>query len=258
VAVGGRRIALLDNFTWGNPEKPERLGSLVRACEACYDFATAFRTPFISGKDSLYNESPLGPVTPTLLITALGIVPDIRAAVSMDVKAPGNLLYVVGKTFKELGGSEYYKLKGYMGKTVPTVRAAEAKRNFRAVTKAIDLGLVKACHDLSEGGLAVTAAEMALAGGYGVELDLRKVPNKALSRNDFVLFSESNSRFLVEVPEKTRGDFEAVMKGKICAEIGKVTKNPRLIVYGLEGAVALDASLTDLRRSWKKTLSREA
>jgi phosphoribosylformylglycinamidine synthase II len=258
IAVGGRRIALLDNFTWGNPEKPERLGSLVRACEACYDFATAFKTPFISGKDSLYNESPLGPVTPTLLITALGIVPDIRTAVSMDLKAPGNPLYIVGETFKELGGSEYYKLRGYMGKTVPKVRAAQANKTFKAVTKAIDLGLVKACHDLSEGGLAVTAAEMALAGGYGVELDLRKVPNKTLNCNDFILFSESNSRFLLEVPEKTRGDFETVMKGKVFAEIGKVAKNSRLIVYGLNGAVAADASLKDLRGSWKETLSREA
>jgi phosphoribosylformylglycinamidine synthase II len=255
IAVGGRRIALLDNFTWGNPEKPERLGSLVRACEACYDFATAFEVPFISGKDSLYNESPLGPVTPTLLITALGIIPDIRLTVSMDVKAPSNLLYIVGETFKELGGSEYYKLKGYMGKTVPKVRAVQAKKTFKAVTKAIDLGLIKACHDLSEGGLAVTAAEMALAGGYGVELDLRKVPNKAFNRNDFVLFSESNSRFLLEVPEKTKGDFEAVMNGKVCAEIGRINKNSRLIVYGINGAVVVNASLTDLRRSWKEPLS---
>jgi phosphoribosylformylglycinamidine synthase II len=258
VAVGGRRIALLDNFTWGNPEKPERLGSLVRACEACYDFATAFKTPFISGKDSLYNESPLGPITATLLITALGIVPDIRAAVSMDVKAPGNPLYIVGETFKELGGSEYYKLKGPAGKTVPKVRAAQARKVFKAVTKAIDLGLVEACHDLSEGGLAVTAAEMALAGGYGIEVDLRKVPSKALNRSDFVLFSESNSRFLVEVPEKAEKDFEAVMKGKVYAQIGKVAKNSRLIVHGLDGAVVADAALTDLRRSWKETLSREA
>jgi phosphoribosylformylglycinamidine synthase II len=258
VAVGGRRIALLDNFTWGNPEKPERLGSLIRACEACYDFATTFKAPFISGKDSLYNESPLGPVTPTLLITALGIVPDIRAAVSMDIKAPGNLLYVVGETFRELGGSEYYKLKGHMGKTVPKVRAAKAKKTFKAVTEAIDLGFVKACHDLSEGGLAVSAAEMALAGGYGVEVDLRKVPCKAVNRNDFVLFSESNSRFLLEVPEKTKADFEAAMKGAVCAEIGKVAKNPQLIIHGLDGAVAVDASLKDLRGSWKETLSREA
>ncbi|MEM2749814.1 MAG: phosphoribosylformylglycinamidine synthase subunit PurL, partial [Candidatus Bathyarchaeia archaeon] len=101
VAVGGRRIALLDNFVWGNPEKPDRMGSLVRACMACYRFAKGFRTPFISGKDSLYNESPLGPVTPTLLITAIGIIPDIRGVVSMDLKEPGNLLYVVGRTYAE-------------------------------------------------------------------------------------------------------------------------------------------------------------
>jgi phosphoribosylformylglycinamidine synthase len=258
VAVGGRRIALLDNFTWGNPEKPERLGSLLRACEACYDFATAFKAPFISGKDSLYNESPLGPVTPTLLITALGIVPDIRATVSMDMKAPGNMLYIVGQTFKELGGSEYYKLKRHIGKTVPQVNAAKAKKTFKAITEAIDLGLVKACHDLSEGGLAVSAAEMALAGGYGVEFDLKKVPSKAMNRNDSVLFSESNSRFLMEVPEKTRGDFEAAMKDVVCAEIGRVTKNSRLIVNGLDGAISVDASLKDLRGSWKETLSKEA
>jgi phosphoribosylformylglycinamidine synthase II len=255
VAVGGRRIALLDNFTWGNPEKPERLGSLVSACEACYDFATAFKAPFISGKDSLYNESPLGPVTSTLLITAVGIIPDIRLAVSMDTKMPDNTLYIVGQTFKELGGSEYYRLYGHIGKSVPKVRAAQARKTFRAVTKAIDLGFAKACHDLSEGGLAVAAAEMGLAGGNGVELDLRKVPSEAVNRSDFVLCSESNSRFLMEVSEKSKEEFETLMKGKICAEIGRVTKNPKLIAYGLDGAVVVDASLTDLRRSWKETLS---
>ncbi|UCF44720.1 MAG: phosphoribosylformylglycinamidine synthase subunit PurL, partial [Candidatus Bathyarchaeota archaeon] len=255
IAVGGRRIALLDNFTWGNPEKPERLGSLVRACEACYDFATAFKTPFISGKDSLFNESPLGPVTPTLLITALGVIPDIRLTTSMDIKTPDNSLYIVGQTFKELGGSEYYKLKRDIGKTVPKVRVAQAKNNFRTVTEAIDLGFVRACHDLSEGGLAVTAAEMALAGGYGMKLNLKKMPSKAINRNDFLLFSESNSRFLMEVPEKTKKDFEALMKGKVYAEIGRVTKNPKLTVNGLDGTVVVNASLTDLRRSWKETLS---
>jgi len=258
VAVGGRRIALLDNFVWGNPEKPERLGSLVQACEACYDIATAFKTPFISGKDSLYNESPLGPVTPTLLITAVGVVPDIRSAVSMDVKAPGDLLYIVGKTYLELGGSEYYKLKGFLGKTVPKVRAAQARKTYYAFTKAIGAGTVRACHDLSEGGLAVAAAEMTLAGGYGAELDLRKVPAEALKRDDFALFSESNSRFLVEVAEKDRDAFETLMKGKACAEIGKVTKNQRLAISGLGRSVVVDASITDLRASWKRTLSSEA
>jgi phosphoribosylformylglycinamidine synthase II len=255
VAVGGRRIALLDNFTWGNPEKPERLGSLVKACEACYDFAKAFRTPFISGKDSLYNESPLGPVTPTLLITALGLVPDIRSAISMDVKASNDLIYIVGGTFHELGGSEYYKLKGFLGRTVPKVRPNQVRNTYETIAKAIDLGLVKACHDLSEGGLAVAVAEMAFAGGYGIELNLRKVPRKAVNRNDFVLFAESNSRFLVEVSEKAKEDFEALMKGKAYAEMGRVTKTPRVRIYGLKGKVVVDASLRDLLASWKRTLN---
>ena len=258
VAVGGRRIALLDNFTWGNPEKPERLGSLVRACEACYDFAVTFKTPFISGKDSLYNESPLGPVTPTLLITALGIVPDVRLAVSMDVKTPDDFIYVVGQTFKELGGSEYYKLKGCIGKSVPKVRPKYARKTFRAITRAIDLGLVKACHDLSEGGLAVAAAEMAFAGGYGMELRLQKVPIMNVNCNGFVLFSESNSRFLVEVSQEAKDEFEALMKGKVYAEIGRVTKTPRLCIYGLKGEVAVDAAISDLLASWKQTFSSGA
>jgi len=258
VAVGGRRIALLDNFVWGNPEKTERLGSLVQACEACYDVATAFKTPFISGKDSLYNESPLGPVTPTLLITAVGIVPDVRSAISMDAKAPGDLLYLVGKTYMELGGSEYYKLKGFLGKTVPKLRAVQARKTYYALTRAIGAGTVKACHDLSEGGLAVAAAEMALASSYGAELDLRKLPAEALKQDDFALFSESNSRFLVEVAKQDREAFEKLMKGKAYAAIGKVTKTPRLTIRGLKGAVAVDAQVADLRASWKRTLSSEA
>jgi phosphoribosylformylglycinamidine synthase II len=255
VAVSGRRIALLDNFTWGNPEKPERLGSLVRACEACYDFAKAFEAPFISGKDSLYNESPIGPVTPTLLITAIGIVPDIRGIVSMETKKPGDAVYVVGETFNELGGSEYYKLNGYLGKNVPRVNGGKARKTFKKVTKAIDAGLVKACHDLSEGGLGVAVAEMALAGGFGMELELRKVPRSSIDRDDFVLFSESNSRFLVEVPEKAQDEFEALTKGIVCAEIGRVTRNPKLTINGLKGGVKVEAQLADLRRSWKATLS---
>jgi phosphoribosylformylglycinamidine synthase II len=258
LAVGGRRIALLDNFTWGNPEKPERLGSLVRACEACYDVATAFRTPFISGKDSLYNESPLGPVTPTLLITAVGIVPDIRSTVSMDLKTPGNVLYLLGETYPELGGSEYYRLKGFLGSSEPKLHATKARRTYYNLTKAMGEGVIKSCHDLSEGGLGVAAAEMAFAGGYGLNLNLSAVPTKLVVRNDFLLFSESNSRFLIEVAEQDCTDFEDLMKSKACAPIGKVTKDQKLLVHGLDGKVVVDAGLAELRRSWKKTLGMEA
>ncbi|MCL5877008.1 MAG: phosphoribosylformylglycinamidine synthase subunit PurL [Candidatus Bathyarchaeota archaeon] len=254
IAVGGRRIALLDNFTWGNPEKTERLGSLVRACEACYDVATNFRTPFISGKDSLYNESPMGPVTPTLLITAVGVVPDINKTVSVDLKSAGNLLYIVGDTYPELGGSEYYKLKGYLGKSVPKLHASKARKTYYNLTKAMGESIVKSCHDLSEGGLAVAVAEMAFASGLGLELNLQKVPCKDITRDDFVLFSESNSRFLIEVAPQDQELFEKLM-GKYSTQIGKVTKQPKLVIKGLNGKTVIDATVDKLRQSWKKTLN---
>jgi phosphoribosylformylglycinamidine synthase len=255
IAVGGRRIALLDNFTWGNPEKPERLGTLVQACEACYDYATLFKTPYISGKDSLYNESPTGPITPTLLITAVGIIPNIEHTISMELKKQDNHIYLISKTYPELGGSEYYKLKGELGTSVPKVRGGKAKRTFKAITKAIDNGLIKACHDLSEGGLAVATAEMAFASNLGLTLDLQKVLTKDIERDDFVLFSESNSRFLIEVADTDKEDFEKLMQGKGCVKIGKVTKEPRLHIKGLNGKTTIDASLDVLRQSWKKTLN---
>ena len=255
VAVGGRRIALLDNFTWGNPQKSDRLGSLVSACKACYDFAKGFETPFISGKDSLYNESPMGPVTPTLLITAIGVIPDIRKTVSMELKQPGNIIYIVAKTYPELGGSHYYQNKGFLGNSVPKVRLDQANKTMDKITKAIDKGYLRACHDLSEGGLAVACAEMAFSSGYGVELDLNKVPTtKEGSRNDFVLFSESNSRFLVEVSEKNKENFETLMKDAVCAQIGKVKKEGYLSVTGLEGKTVIHADLEELRRRWKSVL----
>ena len=258
IAVGGRRVALLDNFVWGSPEKPDRLGSLVRACEACYEFAKGFGTPFISGKDSLYNESPLGPVTPTLLITAVGIIPDIRKTVSLDLKCPGNLLYVVGQTFAELGGSEYYGLKGFMGRSVPKVRFPQAKRVMEVMVEAIDGGCVRACHDISEGGLAVAAAEMAFSGGCGVDIWLKNVPvTEDAGRNDFVLFSESNSRFLVEVLKGQAGQFESITRGIPRAVVGEVTDERRLCVYGLRDERVLDADLNELLNVWKHGLEAE-
>jgi phosphoribosylformylglycinamidine synthase II len=252
VSVGGRRISLLDNFTWGSPEKPDRLGGLTRACKACYDFAKAFRTPFISGKDSLYNESPLGPVTPTLLITAVGITPDVRKTVSIDVKKSGNLIYLIGQTYPELGGSQYYRVKGHVGKTVPKVRIEQARKTMISVTNAIDSGYVKSCHDLSEGGLAVAAAEMAISGDHGVELDLKNVPKSSeMKRNDYILFSESNSRFLVEVAEENREDFEKLMEGNIFSAVGRVKKSDILSVNGVDGEQIVDICLTGLRNAWK-------
>jgi phosphoribosylformylglycinamidine (FGAM) synthase-like enzyme len=226
---------------------------LLRACEACYDFATAFRTPFISGKDSLYNESPLGPVTPTLLITAVGLIPDIHNAVSIDFKKADESIYIIGTTYAEMGGSEYYKLQNKIGNTVPKVRRNGAKRIFRTITKAIDSKFISACHDVSEGGIAVAIAEMALANEFGAEIDARKIPCKGTSRTDFTLFSESNSRFILEVPENSKPEFERLAKGIPFAEIGRIRRNQQLTVTGLKNNEIIDTPLKNVRRSWKST-----
>jgi len=179
----------------------------------------------------------------------------VRKAVSVDLKRSGDLIYLVGQTYPELGGSEYYKLKGFIGMGVPKVRITQAKRIMNSVTEAIDAGCIKSCHDLSEGGLAAAAAEMALSSDYGIELDLTNVPvSKNMKRNDYILFSESNSRFLVEVPEKRKEDFETLMKGSNHAAIGKVKKECYLSFFGLNNKKVVDASLTELRNRWKSAL----
>jgi phosphoribosylformylglycinamidine synthase len=251
-AVGGRRVALLDNFVWGSPEKPDRLGSLVRACRACYDYAKALETPFISGKDSLYNESPLGPVTPTLLITAVGTIPDIRNTISLDLKSPENPIYVIGQTFAELGGSEYYRRRGQVGTSVPQVRAPQAKRIMRTLIEAIDRHYIRACHDISHGGLAVAAAEMALSSNHGMNLQLELVPRAMnTDRNDYVLFSESNSRFLMEIAKDQASRFESLVRGLPCAVVGEVTKRQSLRVFGVRNERLIYLSLGAMRKAWQ-------
>ncbi len=251
VAVGGRRIALLDNFTWGNPDIPDRLGGLVRAVRACYEFSKVFGTPFVSGKDSLFNESPMGPVTPTLLITAVGIIPDIRKVVSMEVKRKRDLIYLVGVTRREMGGSAYYQERGVFGGEAPRVDGILARKTFDRLCAAVDSGLLLACHDLSEGGLGVAAAEMAFSGGLGVEMDLSAIVRERLDRSDLILFSESNSRFLVEVSPSKRNEFEALMTGIPMATIGRVESGNDFTVKGVDGATVVASSLDSLREAWK-------
>ncbi len=138
---------------------------------------------------------------------------------------------------------------------MPKVHAKEAAKTFKAITKAISEGSIKACHDLSEGGLAVAASEMALASSLGAKIDLAKVPSEGVERDDFLLFSESNSRFLVEVAEKDQPAFEAALKGRAYAQVGKVTQKPKFTAKGIKGPTIIDAGVSDLRAAWKRTLS---
>jgi phosphoribosylformylglycinamidine synthase len=261
VAVGGnlRKVALLDNFCWGNPDKPDRLGGLVRAAQACHDIALGYETPFISGKDSLYNEfkTEHGSISipPTLLISAVAVMDSVERTVTMHCKHEGDLIYVVGTTLNELGGSQYYGIHGYIGNGVPRVDAKRGKRLMNTLSAVTEKGMVRACHDLSEGGIGVAAAEMAFAGALGMVIRLGQVPlGEPMDRNDYVFFSESNTRFLVEVAASDKQQFEDMMAGVDFAAVGEVTNTGKLEVYGLNGQPVLSAPVEELREAWQKPL----
>jgi phosphoribosylformylglycinamidine synthase len=253
------RTAILDNFCWGSPDKPEVLGSLVRAAKACYEFSKAFQIPFISGKDSLHNEYVVDNIAysipAALLISAVGIVPDIRKSLTMDLKRAGNLVYIAGMTKNELGGSQYFKLKKISGGAVPTVNAAVSRKTMSAIAKAIETSLVDSCHDCSEGGLGVAMAEMCFASGMGADIRLSAVPAENCGGDAEILFSESNSRFVIEVSPKNKAAFEKIMKGVPHACVGKVNAKPALAVTGTGGKRILAEKTDDLREAWRKTLS---
>jgi len=263
ICVGGRfdRIALLDNFCWGDCSRPETLGSLVRAAQACYDGAKAFGAPFISGKDSLNNEFECEDgrrisIPPTLLISVMSLVDDVRKCVTMDVKRAGNFLFVVGLTKNELGGSHYYKLFGQLGANVPKVDLEMAPRIAAKLCEAIAKGLVVSCHDCSEGGLAVALAEMAFAAGLGIEADLRGLAKSPdCKRVDAQLFSESNSRFVVEVKPDNYDAFVKLMLNLPFGHIGKVTDNGRLVIKAEDGLVVIEQDVDTLKQAWKKPLN---
>jgi len=264
ISVGGslKEVAILDNFCWGNPDKPDRLGGLVRAAYGCYDTAIAYGVPFISGKDSFYNEfSVHGKSTPipgTLLISAISVMDDVNKAVSMYAKKAGNLIYVIGKTRDELGGSHYYDLYKAIGNNVPKVYYDQAKKTFSALSKATEKGLVKAMHDCSDGGLAVALAEVAFSGGLGMEIFLSEISYQSqIKRNDVILFSESNSRFVVEVEKTKQKEFEKLLKGTACAAFslaGCLTKKPNFKIFGLDGKICVDVNINKLKEKWRAPL----
>jgi len=260
VAVGGNleRVALLDNFCWGNTNRPELLGALVRAAQACYDMAVVYQTPFISGKDSLNNEfeyeGNIITIPHTLLISALGVIDDAGKTVSMDFKQTGDLIYIAGITNAELGGSEYFASRGFIGNRVPEVNPRQAKELMDRLSTATAQGLVRACHDCSDGGLGVAVAEMAFAGELGVDINLNMVPlGEPVDRDDFILFAESNSRFVVEVAPENKERFEQVMKGTALAAIGRITGSDVLEIEGVKGGQTV-VGLADLKEAWQKPL----
>ncbi|MEM7475127.1 MAG: phosphoribosylformylglycinamidine synthase subunit PurL [Planctomycetota bacterium] len=259
VAVGAdpNKIAILDNFCWGNTDHPETLGSLVRAALACHDVAVAWKTPFISGKDSLNNEfawmDESGEkqkivIPPSLLISAMGQIADAAKCVTMDFKTAGNLIYLVGDTKCEFGGSHLFQVLGIAGGSVPQVDLTTAKSNFDAMHAAIQAGAVRSCHDLSEGGLATALAEMCFAGNLGAEISVSE--GSCLTE---VLFSESNSRFLVEVSADQKEEFHSLMGPVSCVLLGQVTGDDAVKISHRNESL-LDCPWTELFDAWHAPL----
>lgn len=265
VAVGADpdRIAILDNFCWGNTERPETLGSLVRAALACHDVAVAWKTPFISGKDSLNNEfswidaagkKQTIAIPSTLLISAMGQIANVAQCVTMDLKHPGNSLYLIGTTKNEFGGSHLLLHLKRSGGNVPTVDLDNAKRTFGAVHAAMKVGgLIRACHDLSEGGLAVCLAEMSFAGQLGLDVDISGPSADSGLNHAELLFSESNSRFVVEVSAGREAEFEKMLSGVACYRLGQ-TKDSDLCTVRSGESKLIDCPWKDLFDAWHKPL----
>ncbi len=267
VAVGGdpRRIAILDNFCWGYTDRAETLGALVRSAVACRDLAIEMNTPFISGKDSLNNEFSYRDesgnrntisIPSTLLISAVGQVPDVRNCVSMDFKQVGNLVYLIGQTRNELGGSHFSLANDLNGGLVPQVRSQVASKIFGSVHDAISRRLVRACHDLCEGGLAVAASEMAFAGDIGIRINLDGIEVASVGPSELAvyrLFSESNSRFLIEVEPQNEQQVLEIFSELPIVKLGELTDS-KDVCFCMGGQELVSLPLSQLKDAWRRPL----
>ncbi len=244
-------IAILDNFCWCSSDEPERLGQLKLAARGCYEVATAFGTPFISGKDSMFNDFSgydAGnnrvkiSVPPTLLISSIGIHPDVAKAVSLDAKIAGDLVYVIGETCEELGGSEYFAHLGYNGNTVPALDAPKMRERYGRITEAVSRELVASAFPVSHGGLGIALAKVAIAGRIGMDLTL-----PAGVRPDYYLFSESLGRFVVTVDPANKRAFERIV-GKDAILLGRVGGRALRIT---SEKLLLDVQVDELETAYK-------
>ena len=253
IAAGGNidHLALLDNICWCSSDEPERLGQLKRAMEAIYTLAKTYGTPFISGKDSMFNDfkgydADDNPVKisapPTLLISGIGVIENVDQAISIDPKAPGDKVYLLGETKDECGASEYYAMLGYLGDNVPATDGDTNMSLYRALSKANAQRLIVSTLPLSYGGLGVGLAKKAIAGQLGLTITY-----ETGLRLDKALFSESTGRIIVTIAPQDQQAFEKLL-GDHALLIGEVTDAPTLQIndFGI--------SISDLEEAYKKPL----
>jgi phosphoribosylformylglycinamidine synthase subunit PurSL len=271
IAVGGDLSCIggVDNFCWPtiiydpvkNPDGKYKAAQLVRACWALRDYTRAFEIPLLSGKDSMYTDGEVegssGRIEkisglPTFQFTATTLVKDIRKCVTMDVKMPGDFVYIIGETRDELGASEYYLMMDWVGCNVPIVDSKKVLPLYQAINKAIQNGLLASCHAIGRGGLGVHLALSAIGGNLGMDIDLGSVPVEKTLSNTGLLYSESAGRFIVTIDPTKKKAFEEIMNGLNYACIGKVADSNIMHVSGIDGKAILNEALADLQNAWKE------
>lgn len=253
--VDFNHLALLDNFCWCSSNEPERLGQLKRAAAAIYELAVKYGTPFISGKDSMFNDfkgyakdgEPIKvSVPPTLLVSSIGVIPDIDRSISLAPKAAGDSVYVLGQTKDELGASEYYDQLGYLGNNIPETDGHQNLRLYKLYNRASRDKLIASAMAVGFGGIGVTLAKKAIAGQFGLDIDISKLGLRA----DKALFSESTGRIVVTVSPKNKKAFEKNFKGfEQCHYIGSVANSENLFIRNV-----LKLNVKKLDESYKATM----
>lgn len=259
-------LALLDNFCWCSSNDPIRLGQLKQAVKACYDYSVLYGTPLISGKDSMFNDfkgfdakgNPvLISIPPTLLVSSIGVINDVRKAHSIDFKFDGDLIYLLGDTYEELGGSEYMRYLGERDKeeytgTVPEVRGEKNKKMYQTFAKLTDSGLLTSAISVGRGGLALALLKSSMAGMLGIDISLQQV-SKYSPSDDAVLFSESQGRILVSVSSAYKKQFETMTKGVPTYRLGNVRGDKQISIRGRGDTRVVKTSVTDALKAYKST-----
>ena len=266
VAVGGdvSYMAGCDNFCWCDPVQSEstpdghyKLAQLVRANQALAHYCLGFGVPCVSGKDSMKNDYKGGgqkiSIPPTVLFSVIGVIPDVNKCLTSDFKKPGDLIYMLGLTKPEFGGSEISQQLGFSDSRVPQVDLLSAKARYASMFAATQAGLVNACHDCSDGGFGVAVAEMCIGGRLGAAVDLAKLPANGDLNETGLLYAESASRLVVSVPADKKAAFETAFSGQVCQYVGEVTDSSRLVAQN-NGKSVIDIDVHDLAAAFKATL----
>ncbi len=261
VLVGSnpQKIGLLDNFCMGNPEDPQELGKLVECVKGIADAAEAFQAPYISGKDSFYNYFEVGGkainIPVTFLCSGLGIVEDTNQVTGSSLRKEGSLIAVIGETQNRLGGSVYSRVSELEASKVSQTDLATNFALYESYHKVQQAGQILSAHDISEGGLAVTIAEMAFSQKVGVEINIANLAASEELSSEVALFSESSGRIAIEVAPENKSAIEAVFAGQAISWIGETTKSHQNLVITNNQQSLISESIADLKTIWKHKLA---